>query len=144
MHMYAHPFFFGLEFVAEDRQLQRVNTRLFQWGRRLLMWPSGAPTAAVQGQLGWVDALGVSHPETWSVGRGASQSQVRRWLRHVRTVLISHANAWYPASVRGIEALHDYAQWQPHPTAPSGLWPARVSCTCSLLGGSSLWASPLL
>ena len=46
---------FGLEFVAEARQLQRVNTRFFQWGCRLLMWPRGAPTAAVQGQLGWFD-----------------------------------------------------------------------------------------
>ena len=39
----------GLEFVAEDRQLQRMSTRLFQSRRRLLMWPRSAPTAAVQG-----------------------------------------------------------------------------------------------
>ena len=55
LHMYAHPFFFGLEFVPEDRQLQRVNTRLFQGaGRHILMWPRGAPTAAVQGRAAWL------------------------------------------------------------------------------------------
>ena len=42
--------FFGLEFVQPGSQLQ---TRSNQWGRRLLMWPSGAPSAAVQRQLGW-------------------------------------------------------------------------------------------
>ena len=53
---YVRPsVFFGLEFVPEDRQLQRVNTRLFQGaGRHILMWPRGAPTAAVQGRAAWL------------------------------------------------------------------------------------------
>ena len=45
--------YFGFEFISQPSQLQRMNRRMFQWGRRLLMWPQGAPTAAVQGQLGW-------------------------------------------------------------------------------------------
>ena len=29
--------------------------RLLQWGRRLLLWPNGAPTMVVHGQLRWLD-----------------------------------------------------------------------------------------
>ena len=36
--------------------LQRFQTSLWQWGRRLLAWPAGSPGVAVQGQLGWHDA----------------------------------------------------------------------------------------
>ena len=43
---------FGLELLPNSRHLQRLSARMFQWGRRLLMWPRGAPTAAAQGQLG--------------------------------------------------------------------------------------------
>ena len=51
--------YFGLELISQQSQLQRMNRRMFQWGRRLLMWPQGAPTAAVQGQLGWTDTASV-------------------------------------------------------------------------------------
>ena len=44
---------FGLELVPDSSHLQRANARMFQWGRRLLLRPRGAPTAATQGQLGW-------------------------------------------------------------------------------------------
>ena len=151
---------FGLEFVTKDRQLQRVNTRFFQWGRRLLMWPRGAPTAAVQGQLGWFDvrysrllsAAGLwarllsisSRSVAADVARvaatspGGSQSGSRTsshgrfpsnklWLRHVHVVLASHANAWYSTAVHGIETLHDYAQWQPHPSLHPVVYGRHVS-----------------
>ena len=143
------------------------------------MWPRGAPTAAVQGQLGWFDVrysrllsaaglwarllsielsissrcvaadvardaaasprswvhsleaellhMGVSHPANWGVGRGASQSVIRRRLRHVRVVLASHANAWYSTAVHGIETLHDYAQWQPRPILHPVVYGRHVS-----------------
>ena len=46
---------FGLELVPDFSHLQRANARMFQSGRRLLLWPRGAPTAATRGQLGWRD-----------------------------------------------------------------------------------------
>ena len=45
----------GVEFVPPGPQLERLQTRVYQWGRRLLKWPRGAPSIAVQGQLGWLD-----------------------------------------------------------------------------------------
>ena len=39
----------------DDPELQRLSARFVQGGRRLLMWPRGAPTAVVQGQLGWLN-----------------------------------------------------------------------------------------
>ena len=71
--------------------------------------------------------MGVSHPANWGVGRGASQSVIRRWLRHERVVLASHANAWYSTAVHGIETLHDYAQWQPHPSLHPVVFGRHVS-----------------
>ena len=54
---YVHPSVcFGLEFVSAGPQIARFQTRLLQWGRRLLGWPRGSPNLAVQGQLGWHDA----------------------------------------------------------------------------------------
>ena len=67
VHLTEHVFqtyvcpsvYFGLEFISQQSQLQRMKRRMFQWGRRLLMWPQGATTAAVQGQLGWADIASV-------------------------------------------------------------------------------------
>ena len=47
---------FGMEFVDPAPQIRRFQTRLLQWGRRLLLWPRGSPGVVVQGQLGWQDA----------------------------------------------------------------------------------------
>ena len=47
---------FGLEFLTDGSQLKRFQTRLLQWGKRLLMWPQGAPGIVVQGQLAWHSA----------------------------------------------------------------------------------------
>ena len=117
--------------------------------------PRGAPTAAVQGHARVATASpgscfnslaaelvdrGVSHPASWSVRPGVSQSVIRRWLRHARVVLASHANAWYATAVRGIETLHDYAQWQPHRSLNPVVYGSarekkiRVSSSCSPLG----------
>ena len=38
-----------------DRKFQLLNARFVQWGRLLLMWPRGTPTAVVHGQLGWLN-----------------------------------------------------------------------------------------
>ena len=45
---------FGLEFINTATQLRRIDVRMVPWGKRLLTWPRGAPTAAVQGELGWL------------------------------------------------------------------------------------------
>ena len=47
---------FGLEFLTGGSQLKRFQVRLLQWGKRLLMWPQGAPGIVVQGQLAWHSA----------------------------------------------------------------------------------------
>ena len=47
---------FGLAFVSAGTQVAPFQTRVLQWGRRLLCWPRGSPNLAVQGQLGWHDA----------------------------------------------------------------------------------------
>ena len=31
-----------------------MDVRMYQWGKRLLLWPRGASTVAVQGELGWL------------------------------------------------------------------------------------------
>ena len=46
---------YGLAFVPDGAQLARLQTRLLRWERRLLMWPHGAPSVVVQGQLGCLD-----------------------------------------------------------------------------------------
>ena len=46
---------FGLKFVTASPQLARFQTRLLQC-RRVLGWPRGSPSLAVQGQLAWHDA----------------------------------------------------------------------------------------
>ena len=52
---YVHPSVcFGLEFVPAGPQTARFQTRVLQSGRRLLGWPRGSPSLAVQGQLGCV------------------------------------------------------------------------------------------
>ena len=116
------------------------------------MWPRGAPTAAVHGQLGWFDvrysrllSTFVFHPKqtrSWDVARrhciprfvgslsgsrrgvgcGASQSVIRRLLRHARVFSASHANA---SRLCPMAAALQFV--------PSGVWSARVSCSCSLL-----------
>ena len=45
---------FGIEFIHTDTQLRRMDVRMYQWGKWLLLWPHGAPTVAVQGELGWL------------------------------------------------------------------------------------------
>ena len=44
---------YGAHFL-DSGQLARLDQKLRQWGRRLLHWPSGAPHAAVLGELGWL------------------------------------------------------------------------------------------
>ena len=47
---------YGAHFL-ESRQVARLDQKLRQWGRRFLHWPSGAPSAAVLGELGWLPFL---------------------------------------------------------------------------------------
>eukprot|EP00439_Symbiodinium_sp_Y106_P021066 s9111_g2.t1 len=47
------PKYNGAHFL-DSGQLARLDQKLRQWGRRLLNWPSGAPNAAVLGELGWL------------------------------------------------------------------------------------------
>ena len=47
---------FGMEFVDPGPQIRRFQTKLLQWGRRLLLWPRSGPGVVVPGQLGWQDA----------------------------------------------------------------------------------------
>ena len=59
---YVHPSVcLGLELVPASPQTARFQTRVLQWGRRLLGWPRGSPSLAVQGQLGWCDATDIHH-----------------------------------------------------------------------------------
>ena len=44
---------YGSQFLSAA-SISFLDTKLRQWGRRLLQWPAGAPGAAVLGELGWV------------------------------------------------------------------------------------------
>ena len=77
--------------------------------------------------------------QNWGVSRGASQSVIRRWLRHVRVVLASHANAWYSTAVHGIETLHDYAHRQPHPSLHPVVYGRHVSPALARYWGLARW-----
>ena len=49
MGPYVHPSVcFGLEFIPAGPQTARFQTRVLLWGRRLLGWPQGSPSLAVQ------------------------------------------------------------------------------------------------
>ena len=45
---------FGMELMPTCATLNRFESRLLQWGRRLLRWPAGTPRAAVIAELGWL------------------------------------------------------------------------------------------
>ena len=47
---------YGAHFL-DSGQVARLDQKLRQWGRRLLHWPGGAPSAAVLGELGWLPFL---------------------------------------------------------------------------------------
>ena len=42
----------GSEF-SDEPSVRLLDRKMRQFGRRLLMWPRGAPGAAVVGELGW-------------------------------------------------------------------------------------------
>ena len=44
---------YGCQFFSTNA-VNFLDKKLRHWGRRLLQWPSGAPDAAVLGELGWV------------------------------------------------------------------------------------------
>ena len=144
---------FGLEFVMDEPELQRLNAKLFQWGRRLLMWPRGAPTAAVQGQLGWLNIqcsrllrvaglwarLLCVPPSSWGIGPGTPVSVVHRWLRHVKVVVCRYSDATYHAALLATESLSSFAHCQPVPNLPyNRLWQACAPCACPLLGAGEM------
>ena len=55
-HTYVLPSaLYGIEHISEPAALALFRKRFLQWGRRLLMWPAGAPGVAVIGELGWLD-----------------------------------------------------------------------------------------
>ena len=43
---------YGAQFL-DSAWVARLDKIMRQWGRRLLLWPTGAPSAAVLGELGW-------------------------------------------------------------------------------------------
>ena len=52
-HSYVLPaMLYGSQFLS-TAAIASMDKKLRQWGRRLLLWPSGAPGAAVLGELGW-------------------------------------------------------------------------------------------
>jgi hypothetical protein len=108
---------YGIEHAASSPALARMQTRLLQWGRRLLMWPAGAPGAAVAGQLGWMDAQALQLVRSASLAArllsmtgstrrpclparisSFAQSQPSSWLASVRNLLqqagVPNAESW--------------------------------------------------
>ena len=59
--------------------------------------------------------MGVAHPATWGIGPRTASSVVKRWLRHVKTVVCQHSHAMYSATLRATESLALYAELQPWP-----------------------------
>ncbi|CAE7350365.1 pol [Symbiodinium sp. CCMP2456] len=50
---YALPSLLHGSAFLDDGCVRRLDKQVRQWGRRLLGWPAGAPSAAVIGELGW-------------------------------------------------------------------------------------------
>ena len=135
---------------------------MWQWGKRLLVWPRGAPTVAVEGELGWLGVqctrllrlasvwarrirlsgkclagriadkaknvhssfiyvaanefvcMGVAHPATWGIGPHTASSVVKRWLRHLKTVVYQHSHQCARRRC-ATESLALHAELQPWP-----------------------------
>ena len=51
----------------------------------------------------------------WGIGPRTASSVVKRWLRHVKTVVCQHSHAMYSATLRATQSLALYAELQPWP-----------------------------
>ena len=174
---------FGIEFIHTDTQLRRTDVRMYQWGKRLLLWPRRAPTVAVQGELGWLGVhcirlprlaslwarvirlsgkcsagriadlaknvqssfiyaaanelvcMGVAHPATWGIGPCTASSVVKRWLRHVKTVVCQHSHVMCSATLRATESLALDAELQPWPHLHHIVYSRHLSSVSSRFWG---------
>ena len=88
---------YGTQFL-DSATIARLDKVIRQWGRRLLQWPSGAPGAAVLGELGWAPFLfQVKRLQFGLFGRlsATSTRDVRRGLAaRVFNFAVSRPGSW--------------------------------------------------
>ena len=88
---------YGTQFL-DSATIVRLDKVIRQWGRRLLQWPSGAPGAAVLGELGWAPFLfQVKRLQFGLFGRlsATSTRDVRRGLAaRVFNFALSRPGSW--------------------------------------------------
>lgn len=131
---------FGLEFVAADRVALGVFDRqLRQWGRRLLTWPSGAPSAAVYGDLGWIDAEAIALQRAAGLWSRLRSRPLASSLSPIPAVVFQHAStrgdswaSWAEASLRAV-GVADPSSWNVGPGQPVSLarrWRATAANPC--------------
>lgn len=83
-----------------------LNRRMWQWGRRILRWPRGSPTAAVAGELGWqpVHCLALARAAGLLARLAAVPSDAHRRALAVFRYAARHRHSW-AAGV--LSLLHD-------------------------------------